>query len=128
MLETDLIYDTRRGVLMSPVQQVCIALHHYGGNQFQSVSGVCAGVSQFSARKALVRVTEALVKLRQEYIFMPSAEEMETTCAMMLERFGLPRFSMAVDGMMVPFVDAPRGLPPGKHKQQFWCRYGFDYL
>ena len=128
MLETDLIYDTRRGVPMSPVQQVCIALHHYGGNQFQRVSGVCAGVSQFSARKALVRVTEALVKLRQEYIFMPSAEEMETTCAMMLERFGLPRFSMAVDGMMVPFVDAPRGLPPGKHKQQFWCRYGFDYL
>ena len=45
MLETDLIYDTRRGVPMSPVQQVCIALHHYGGNQFQRVSGVCAGVS-----------------------------------------------------------------------------------
>ena len=47
MLETDLIYDTRRGVPMSPVQQVCIALHHYGGNQFLRVSGVCAGVSQF---------------------------------------------------------------------------------
>ena len=89
MLATDLIYDTRRGVPMSHVQHVCIALHHYGGNQFQRVSGVCAGVSQFSARKALVRVTEALVKLRQEYIFMPSAEEMETTSTMMLDRFGV---------------------------------------
>ena len=30
LLETDLVYDTRRGVPMSPVQQVFIALHHYG--------------------------------------------------------------------------------------------------
>ena len=73
-------------------------------------------------------MTEALVKLRPEYIFMPSTEEMETTSAMMLERFGLPRFSMAVDGMVVPFVDAPRRLPQGKHKQQFWNRYGFESL
>ena len=102
---------------MSPVQQVC---NHYGGNQ----EGLCWSVPVFS--KESFGTSEALVKLRQEYIFMPSAEEMETTSAMMLERFGLPRFSMAVDGMMVPFVDAPRGLPPGKHKQQFWCRYGFE--
>ena len=56
-------------------------------------------------------------------MFMPSTEEMVETSTMMQERFHLPRFAMAVDGMMVRFVEAPRGLPQGMHKQQFWCRY-----
>ena len=97
-----------------------MALNHYGGNQFQRVSG---GVSQNAARTSLVRVTEALIKRRADFMFMPSTEEMVETSTMMQERFHLPRFAMAVDGMMVRFVEAPRGLPQGMHKQQFWCRY-----
>ena len=62
------------------------------------------------------------LKRRADYTFMPSTEEMVETSTMMQERFHLPRFAMAVDGMMVRFVEAPRGLPPGKHEQQFWCR------
>jgi hypothetical protein len=122
MIEPDLMFDNNRGQPLSPIQQVCIALHHYTGGQFQRVSGVCGGVSQGAARQALVRVTDALVRRKSDFIFMPSIEEMEDTSAMMLERFHLSRFSMAVDGMMVRFVEAPRRLPLGKHKQQFWCR------
>ena len=122
MLEPDLIYKNNRGQPLSPHQKVCLALHHYAGNQFQRVSGVCGGVSQEAARQAVVRVTDALVKRKQDFIFMPTVQEMEDTSSEMLERFHLPRFSMAVDGMMVRFVEAPRRLPPGKHKQQFWCR------
>ena len=123
MLEPDLVYTNNRGQPLSPLQQVCIGLHHFAGGQFQRVSGVCGGVSQGAARQALVRFTDALVRRKQEFIFMPSVQEMEDTSAEMLERFHLPRFSMAVDGMMVRFVEAPRRLPLGKHKQQFWCRY-----
>ena len=122
-MEPDLTFESNRGLPLSPFQQTCVALNHYGGNQFQRVSGVCAGVSQNAARLAMVRVTEALIKRRADYMFMPSTEEMVETSTMMQERFHLPRFAMAVDGMMVRFVEAPRGLPPGKHKQQFWCRY-----
>ena len=35
MLEADLIYKNNRGQPLSPLQQVCLALHHYAGNQFQ---------------------------------------------------------------------------------------------
>ena len=122
MLEPDLIYDNKRGKPLSPIQQVCIALHHFAGGQFQRVSGVCGGVSQSAARQAVVRVTDALVRSKSDFIFMPSTEEMEETSAIMLDKFHLGRFSMAVDGMMVIFVEAPRRLPLGKHKQQFWCR------
>ena len=123
MLEPDLVYTNNQDHPLSPLQQVCIGLQNFAGGQFQRVSGVCGGVSQGAARQALVRFTDALVRRKQEFIFMPSVQEMEDTSAEMLERFHLPRFSMAVDGMMVRFVEAPRRLPLGKHKQQFWCRY-----
>ena len=53
---------------------------------------------------------------------MPSNEEMKETSDSMLERFHLPRFSKAVDGMMKDLK------MPGKHKQQFWCRKQFYAL
>jgi hypothetical protein len=31
---------------------------------------------------------------------------------------------IGVDGVFVKFQEAPRNLPPGKHKQQFWTRKG----
>ena len=45
----------------------------------------------------MVLVTEALIKRRADYMFMPSTEEMVETSTMMQERFHLPRFAMAVD-------------------------------
>ena len=125
MLGEDLEFDTNRGEPLSPVQQVCLALHHYGGGQFQRVTGLCGGVSQNGARLALIRVTDALVKRRAEFIYMPDTEEMEQTSQSIMERFQLPRFSMAVDGMMTRFEEAPRRLPIGKHKQLYWCRKQF---
>ena len=78
-MEPDLTYENNRGLPLSPFQQICVALNHYGGNQFQRVSGVCAGVSQNAARLAMVRVTEALIKRRTDYMFMPSTEKMVET-------------------------------------------------
>ena len=49
MLEPDLLLDPR-GDPLSPVQQVCVALHTYGGGHYQRVSGLCGGVSQNAAR------------------------------------------------------------------------------
>jgi len=125
MLEEDLKFDTNRGDPLSPVQQVCVALHHFGGGQFQRVTGLCGGISQNGARLALIRVTDALVKKRAEFIYMPGIEEMEETSQKIMERFKLPRFAMAVDGMMTRFEEAPRRLPIGKHKQLYWCRKQF---
>lgn len=73
----------------------------------------------------MIRVTNALVNRRDQFIFMPTYDQMADTSERMLEKFHLPRFAMAVDGMMARFCEAPRRLPPHKHAQQFWCRKQF---
>ena len=70
-------------------------------------------------------VTNSLLGHRNEFIFMPSIGEMENAADKMWHRFHLPRFALAVDGVMLRFQDAPRNLPAGKHQQQYWCRKQF---
>ena len=125
LLQPDLIYDNNRGLPLSPAVKVCIALGMYGGGHFQRIAGLCGGVSQYAARQALVDVTNSLLGHRNEFIFMPSIREMENTADKMWHRFHLPRFALAVDGVMLRFQDAPRNLPAGKHQQQYWCRKQF---
>ena len=76
---------------MSPTQQVCIALNHYAGGQFQRVTGMCGGLSQGGARMSLVRVTDAIVEKKDEFIKLPSKAKCEDTVLRMKEKFGLPR-------------------------------------
>ena len=61
MLEPELIHDSNRGSPLSPAVKVCIALGMYAAGHFQRIAGLCGGVSQFAARKALKEVTKALV-------------------------------------------------------------------
>lgn len=128
LLEQDLKHPSNQGSPLTPVQQVCIALNHMAGGHYQRVSGVCGGVCQWTARSALVRVTNALLKLKSDYIHMPSSAQMQETSLRMLDKFGLPRFAFAVDGCQVKFIEAPRKLPANKHAQLFWCRKQFYSL
>ena len=128
LMRPDLEHETNRGLPLSPELKVCLALATYGGGHFQRVTGLCGGVRQSTARKAIVQVTDCLVAKRKQFIFMPSREEMEKTSQEMLVRFNLPRFALAVDGVQVRFQDSPRGLPHDKHAQLFWCRKQFYSL
>ena len=110
LLREDISFETNRGLPVPPFQQVCIALNHYSGGHFQRISGWCAGVSQNAARLSLVRVTEALIRKKQQFIFMLSVDQMQDTSERMLEKFKLPRFAMSVDGVQVRF---------GKHQVKF---------
>ena len=121
-LEQELSHADNRGLKLSLVIKVCMALVCYVGRKFQRIAGLCGGVSQYAARKALMEVTDALLLHRNEYIFMPSHAEMEATAERNLQRFHLPRFALGVDGVMLRFQEAPRKLPDDKHQQQFWCR------
>ena len=115
MLEPDLVQDPR-GDPLTPVQQVCAALCHYGGGHYQRITGLGSRVSQYAGRAAMIRVTDALISRKAQFISMPDIQEMQETSQKMLYRFGLPRFAMAVDGMMARFEEAPRKLPAGKHQ------------
>ena len=128
LLKNDLSFETNRGLPIPPPLQICIALNHYAGGHFQRISGWCAGVSQNGARLSLERVTEALVKRKGEFIFMPNADTMQKTAERMQDKFSLPRFAFAVDGCQVRFTNAPRKLPANKVAQMFWCRKQFYAL
>jgi hypothetical protein len=72
MLMPNLRHETDRGNPLTPVQQICIALNHYGGGHFQRISGLCGGISQQTAQRCLVKVTEALCQQKAEHIRMPT--------------------------------------------------------
>ena len=59
------------------------------------------------------------MKRRAEFMFMPTMEEMAETSSLMEERFHLPRFAMAVDGMMVRFSEAPSSRGGELSKKNF---------
>lgn len=122
LIEDKLTFETEQGRPLSPSQQVCIALNSYASGSFQRIVGLCAGVSQNAARHAILRVTEGLCELKPDIIHLPSHRQMRETADRMEEKFHLPNFAFAVDGMMVRFDEAPRGLPPNRHAQQYWCR------
>jgi hypothetical protein len=122
MLYEDLSFETNRGLPVPPFQQVCIALNHYAGGHFQRISAWCAGISQNGARLCLIRVTDALIKRKSEFIFMPNVDKMLDTAQRMYDKFKLPRFAYAVDGVQMRFSDAPRKIPENKTTQMFWCR------
>lgn len=111
-----------RGRPLSAVQQVCVALNFYAGGHFTRVAGLCQGVSQKAAWWAIHRVTEKLCLMKDVFICMPEDHELAETARNMKDRFGLPGFAFAVDGVVVKFVEAPRKVPVGNVQQDYWNR------
>ena len=116
-IEEDLSTPDERGSPLSPQQQVCLTLNFYGGAHFQRTSGLLWGVSQTCARTAVVRVTDALVSMKALFIHMPSKATMQDTADRMFNKYHLPRFCCAVDGVMMKFWEAPRGIPDAFQQQ-----------
>ena len=71
LLRPQLEHLTMRGNPMSPEQQVCKALHHYGSQPFQRTTGLSFNVSQSAARTAIMKVTEALLLQKEDWIKLP---------------------------------------------------------
>jgi hypothetical protein len=92
---------------------VCIALNHYVGAHFTRVSVYCGDVSYFATWSAIDQVIDALCAKYEENICFTKETEMEATAQRIEERFYLPRFAYAVDGMLVRFDVAPRGVLAG---------------
>ena len=118
----DLLPVNDRGKPVPPLVQVQITLNHFSGANFQRVTGLMHGVSQSTARACIIRVTNALVARKAQYIFMPTIEEMTETATEMEDRFHLPGFALGVDGCQVRYSDGPRGIPRIHVMQQYFCR------
>jgi hypothetical protein len=127
MLHDQLHYPTQRGRPLSVLQQVLVALNHYAGGQYQRTTALCGGISQSTVCRTVEEVSWAICQHKNSFLKMPSEEEMEATAGRMMDRFHLPRFALAVDGMMVKFDNAPRDIPAAANlvPQDFNCRKNF---
>jgi len=127
MLHDQLHYPSTRGRPLSVLQQVLVALNHYAGGQYQRTTALCGGISQPTVCRVVEDVSWAICEHKNKFLKMPSEEEMEATAVRMMDRFHLPRFALAVDGMMVKFDNAPRDIPAAANlvPQDFNCRKNF---
>ena len=71
ILEKDLQHQTRRGMPLTPMQQVLIALRFYATGTFQRVIGDLFGVSAFAACTAIHKVSKATAKQRAQFLLFP---------------------------------------------------------
>ena len=62
ILEKDHQYKTRRGLLLTLMQQVLVALRFYATGTFQKVTGDLFGVSVFAACIVIHKVSRAIAK------------------------------------------------------------------
>jgi len=87
LLRDQLHHVNNRGRPLTPEQQVCLALNHYAGGQFQRTTGLCGGVCQATAWKSIHTVTDALCGLKRQFIRMPTEEEMYNTSQRIADRY-----------------------------------------
>jgi hypothetical protein len=110
------------------LKQVLVALNHYAGGHFQRMSGLCGGVSQSTVCRVVQQVSWALCQHKATHLKMPSEEQKQTTAARMMQKYQLPRFAYAIDGMMVHFDSAPHDFPDTIGLQDFNWRKNFYAL
>ena len=80
ILEKDLQHQTRRGLLLTPMQQVLIALRLYATGTFQRVIGDLFGVSAFAACTAVDKVSRAIEKQRAQKTWLIQRESFMMLC------------------------------------------------
>ena len=61
-------------------------------------------------------------ELKDELIRFPSDDYLRENAEFNLQKYKLADFAYAVDGSHFIFEEKPRGLPPGRNKQQFMNR------
>ena len=123
LIGAQLEHKDGRGGALSPAVQLQTALNHMAGAMFQRSTGLCFDGSQSAARECLIKVCNALLSLKGQWIYMPSVAEQARTAEYGLARFGLPGISMAVDGVHCYFTDTPRGVPAQIDELKvFWGR------
>lgn len=122
MLAPILTHPSRRGGGLDPAIQLQAGLNHLAGRQFQRTTGLTYGASQGNARDCLVRVVDAVITLKEQYIYMPSPRERRETSDHFFSLKGLKGFAWGIDGTHCFFNGKPRGVPEGMDPQRFFSR------
>ena len=125
LLWDDLTHRNNRGCPVSPRVKVELTLCHFAGNTFYRIAGQSHNIGRTASRDIIRRVTDAILRHKEEFVYLPSAAEMRNTATEMEERFELPDFGLAIDGIHMRLAGAPQGIPHHHCKQHYWCRKQF---
>ena len=105
------------------IYQVCLALGIMGGDYYQRTGGLIGGITQSAQCKVLRRVVRAInSSLKDDFLHMPSEEMLRSNSEEYLEKYHLPGFGYAVDGVHMVFEQKPRNIPLGYSPKDFCNR------
>ena len=89
MIGEDLGHRNNTGMPLTEMQNLCIALDILAGGHFQRVGGRIGNVQQSVARRCLIKVVDALLNVKGEWIHLPNLETMRESARYILQTFGL---------------------------------------
>ena len=89
-------------------------------------------------------MTDAILELKPNYLYLPSTAEMRETSNVIEQRFKIRNMALGVDGIHCRFasvsrllsslvntystLQAPHGIPDDQEQQFYWCRKQFYSL
>ena len=125
MFRPRLEHINNRGLPVSPLVQLEMTLAHFAGNNFHRVSGQSHNIGRAAARNIIMRVTDAIIEYKDQFVYLPSREEMRKTADKMLLKYKLPNFALAIDGIHLRLGGKPHGIPDHHTQQHYFCRKQF---
>ena len=95
MLKNDLEHQTRRGLPLTPMQQVLLTLHFYATASFHQVIRDLFGVSNYAVCKVIHRGSRVIAKHKRQFISFPA--ELHKMKRRFYEIVGFPCVVRAID-------------------------------
>ena len=102
---------------------VLIGLSMLGGVSYQRTGAVFCGVSKNALNKALHHFTKVVnIVLKPQYLHLPTINQLRRNDHHFRQKWKLPGFGYGIDGVLIPFEEKPRNLPPNRNPQSFFSR------
>jgi len=114
--------EKRRWVL-SPTQQLLIALRYYATGDHYATIGLAFGVGKCAISTSVDKVTAALLTIVGDFIRMPTEEELPTIMNGFYQKARLARIIGAIDGTHFKIV-----RPPNELDGPYICRKMFPSI
>ena len=102
---------------------MCATLAVLGGNHFQKIGSLVVGVSQQCVSYTMKKVVRIINReLKDEFLHLPDQAMLQANAAANQEKYHLPNFGYAVDGVHMVFEEMPRDIPIGRNAREFHNR------
>ena len=107
LISKDLHLETKRNYCLSPELQLLTAFRFYATGSYQIMTGDTVRLSQPSVSRIITRVSNAITSRANEFIHLPSEEELAKSKQEFMNIAGFPGVVMCIDGTHIR-IEKPR--------------------